>query len=55
MEVITIESQAYKELVAKINTIAKFVSRVHNNIFFVIQSEAPALVKVRGFFLIING
>jgi hypothetical protein len=25
MEVLTIESQAYKELVSKINTIAKFV------------------------------
>jgi hypothetical protein len=30
MEVITIESQAFKELTAKINTIAKFVTTIQN-------------------------
>ncbi len=30
MEVITIESQAFKELSAKINTIAKFVTAIQN-------------------------
>ena len=30
MEVITIESQAFKDLTAKINTIAKFVTAIHS-------------------------
>jgi len=36
MEVITIESQAYKELVAKINTIAKFVNSLQSK-----ENEQP--------------
>jgi hypothetical protein len=36
MEVITIESQAFKELQSKINTIARFVSTIESK-----QAEQP--------------